>query len=100
MSGERSSCTIYTEAPGGRFGVVVRKGVMNMSVKLILGRLVRKDAYYHRIGEVVCRLHSLIVIIVQTLAFQVSVLASSWGGTLPKLVSENINIINVRISTN
>ena len=83
------------------FGVVVGQGVMNTPVKLIHRRLTSEDASHCWTGEVDCLLHSSIAIFVQTLAFQVSVLAGSWGwGTLRKIVSEHISIFNVGIGIN
>ena len=73
-----------------RFGDVVGKGVMKTPVKLIHRIFISKDASHFREGEVVRRLHSFIVIVVEILVFQVSVLAGNWGGTLQKLVPENI----------
>ena len=71
---------------------------MNTPLKRIHRRLISEDVSHRRTGEVVHRLHSFIVIFVQMRAFQVSVLAGSWGGvTLRKLVSENISVINVGI---
>ena len=59
-----------------------------------------EDASQCRTGEVVRRLHSFIVVVVQTLVSQFSVLMGSWGGTIQKLVSGNASIIKVGISFN
>ena len=72
----------------------------NTPLRSIARSFITGYASHYWTGEVGRRLHSFIVIVVQALAFKVSVLAGSWGGTLQKLVSENISIINVGISIN
>ena len=70
-----------------QYGVVIEQGVMNTPVTWIHRRLIREDAPHRQKEEVVHRLLSFAVIFVQTLVYQVTVLADSWGGTLRKLVS-------------
>ena len=79
-----------------QYGVVVGQGVMNTPVTWIHRRLINEDAPHCRTGEVVCRLHSFIVIFAKFQCWRVV----GGGGTLRKLVSENISIIIVGISIN
>ena len=88
---EHTSWMIRARAPEDQLEVVVGKGVMNTPVNLIPRRLIGEDASHCRTGEVVRRLHSFIVIFVQTLVFQVSVLAGSWGGTSISLGTSRIS---------